>query len=322
MFVRTPYIIIILVTFIACGQELSTERLRADEDPGVSETNPAPSSSTETTAEAEPNYEGVTIDQIFPITGRVSAIDDDGREKAAAFEVDGYVVKIEDYIPLYLERDAKTIFRFKRRESDGYWATLVGRSHLLGPASTQIFTVVSGPGGVCCTNYSIIDISSSDPREIFHSEDFGDFRNPMEVLDADGDGIYELVQFDSCFRYFMDDCGSCSPEPRAYFKYDPRRKQYFPTPGIVQDFLKDGHRHSDEWLAEKSEQFKATGDVGIGQDIRRSALAHMVDLLYIGDETRAWTVFDTYIDDPKDEIRREIKSRLKGCKFYQAMRKR
>jgi hypothetical protein len=247
--------------------------------------------------------------------------DDDGTEKEAAFEAEGYVVKILHYVPRTLERNGQQVFKFKKREDGGYWATLIGSSRLLGPNSSQIFTAVSGPGGVCCTNYSIIDISSSDPRQIYHSEDFGDFRNPMEVFDADGDGIYELVQFDSCFRYFMDDCGSCSPQPRAYFKYDLRRKQYFPAVGIVQDFVEKGHRDSDKWIAEKSQEFKATGDGGLGEDVRRSALAHMVDLLYIGEERRAWAVFDTYVDDPNGETRREIKKRLEGCKFYQAMRK-
>ena len=27
-----------------------------------------------------------------------------------------------------------------------------------------------------------------------------------EIFDEDGDGVYELVQFDSCLRYFKDDC--------------------------------------------------------------------------------------------------------------------
>ena len=318
MIVRIPYIVVILVTFIACGQELSTERLPpVDESESIIEFSPTPE-----VAEAEPRYEGVTIDQIFPITGGVSAIDDDGRERTASFEVDGYVVKIEDYVPLRLEHDGKTVFKFKQRESDGYWATLVGRSHLLGPDSKQIFTVVSGPGGVCCTNYSIIDISTSIPREIYHSEDFGGFRDPMEVFDADGDGIYELVQFDSCFRYFRDDCGSCSPEPRAYFKYDPRRKQYRPASGLMQDFVREAYQESEKELAEKSEALKRSGEIRYALDFHRSALAHVVGLLYIGEEKRAWAVFDTYVDDSKGDIRREIKKRLDGCKFYQAIRQR
>ena len=45
----------------------------------------------------------------------------------------------------------------------------------------------------------------------------------------------------------------------------------------------------------------------------------MVDLLFIGEEKNAWSVFDKYIDD--GETRREINKRLAGCKYYQALRR-
>lgn len=269
----------------------------------------------------EGTYDGRTIDEIFPITGNISLIDDDGREEAATLEAGGYQVKIKDYVPQTLERAGSVLFRFRRRESGSYWATLTGTSRLLGQDSKEIYTIISGPGGVCCTNYSIVDVSHGRPKSIYDSEDFGSFRDPMEIFDADGDGVYELMQFDSCFRHFMEDCGSCSPEPRAYFRYDGTRMKYVPAAGIAQDFVRAGNRNSENWLTEKYDEYRHSKDLSLGTDIRRSALAHMVDLLFIGEELRAWQVFDKYIDDPDGKTRREVRKRLAACKFYQELKR-
>lgn len=60
----------------------------------------------------------------------------------------------------------------------------------------------------------------------------------MEIADVDSDGVYELFHFDSCFRYFMGDCGTCLPEPKVGYKYDKDRKQYLPNGTVKQDFEK------------------------------------------------------------------------------------
>lgn len=264
-------------------------------------------------------YPGKTIDQIFPITGHISLIDENGRDARASLSAGDYTVRVKDYVPQTLERDGM-LYKYKRRERGGYWATLVGISHLRGQNSTEVYSVVSGPGGVCCTNYSIVDVSIGRPKSIYHSEDFGSFREPMEIFDADGDGVYELMQWDSCFRYFENDCGSCSPQPRAYFKYDKIRSRYLPIAGIVQDFVKESHKQSDKWLEEKYNEIKHSGESSLSFELRRSALAYTVDLLYVGEERRAWKTFEKYVDDPKGETKREIKKRLADCKFYQLLK--
>lgn len=314
-------IFILFILTVGCGQESLTVENAITDMPVALANTITPSPTPETALEAESKYLGTGIDQAFPSIAHISAIDDNGREKESSFEVAGYLVKVEDYVPRTLELDGRAVFKFKDREAGGYWGTLVGSSQLRGSGSSEIYTVVSGPGGVCCTNYSIVDISSERPKSIFHSEDFGGFREPMEIFDAEGDGIYELMQFDSCFRYFMDDCGSCSPAPRAYFKYDEAKGEYLPIAGIAQEFVLQGHQRSEKWLAEKSLELMRTGDVGLSLDIRRSALAHMVDLLFIGEEQKAWRVFEKYIDDPDGTTRREIKRRLGSCKFYRALKR-
>ncbi len=49
----------------------------------------------------------------------------------------------------------------------------------------------------------------------------------------------------------------------------------------------------------------------------------MVDLIYFGEEKRAWEIFDKYYpkDYQKEENRKEIKSILRQSKFYQALKR-
>jgi hypothetical protein len=309
-----------LAIMCSCGVERNTDTvLQNDSVRTVTEQTgeePTPSATPESV-----KYPGVTIDEVFPISAHFSLIDDDGREPEMNVDAAGYSIKIKDYVPRTLWKDGKRIFDFKRREPGGYWGTLVGVSHLTGPKKTEIYTVISGPAAVCCTNYSIVDVSTPQPKNIYHSEDFGSFRNPMEIFDADGDGVYELLQFDSCFRYFMDDCGSCSPEPRAYFKYDRVREQYLPAKGIRQDFVNEDMARTAKWIDDKFQEFQQTGDLTTKLDLHRSVLSYVVDLFHIGEERKAWEIFDKYGDDADGKIRREMRKRLSQCKFYQALHK-
>lgn len=209
-----------------------------------------------------------------------------------------------------------------RAASDDYWSSLVGESHLLGANSNQIYIVATGPGAVCCTNYWIVDTTSTDPHLIFRSEDFGDFRGPIEIADDNKDGIYELAQFDSCMRYFRDDCGSCSPEPRAYFAYDQKRKRYKPTKGIQQAFVKADFSDEEKSLETKHREFRQTKDIVVQNDLRHLLLGHIAELLHIGGDAKAWSYFTRFNDIVDAEDRREMKRRLSHCKFYKILHAR
>ncbi len=264
----------------------------------------------------EAKYPGASMASVFPVVSSISTIDDNGADEYAELTADDYSVKVKHYLPMSLSKNGQDIFKFRGREIGGYWATGMGISALTGPAAKEVYVVVSGPAAVCCTNYSIIDVSSAKPKSIFHSEEFGSFRDPMEVFDAEGDGVYEIMQFDTCFRYFMDDCGSCTPQPRAYFKFDPRSQRYLPAIGVLQDFVRTDLESTENWIAERSEELKQTGDLKSDVDFRRTVLSHVADLLHIGERSRAWRIFDNYYDDPNQAARNEIKARLAACKFY------
>ncbi len=273
--------------------------------------------------EAMKNYPGRTIDQIFPIIESHDFMEEDFKQKTYTVNAEGFQVGINNFTPKTISKNGKHLFKFITLTPREYSSNLVGISHLLGKNSKQIYVVANGPGGVCCTNYWITDVSSGTPRNIYRSEDFGSFRDPMEIFDSDGDGIYELMQWDSAFRYFMDDCGSCSPEPRAIFKYDKKTQTYLPAKGVQQDFVKEGFLKTEKWLAETFEKLKTSDDPGEELNFHRSLLAHIVDLFYLGEERKAWKTFDKYFsnDSHTKKIRDEIKSRLRQSKFYQALEK-
>ena len=271
----------------------------------------------------EESYSGVTIDQKFPLIEYHYFMEGDFKNKTYSVNAEDFQVTINNFAPQSISKNGKNIFKFKTLSPKDYWASLVGVAHLLGENSKQIYVTASGPGGVCCTNYWIVDISHGTPRNIFRGEDFGGFRNPMEIFDADGDGIYELVQFDSAFRYFMDDCGSCSPEPRAVFKYDKKSGEYLPAKSIQQDFIKEYFVETEKQLAETFEKLSINEDVSERLDFQRSNLSYIVDLFYLGDERKAWKAFDKYYFGyaNKEKIRSEIKNRLRSSKFYQSLKK-
>ena len=302
----------------ACSFERSQSTIQTDPQISFEARSPEP---IETPTESKPTYPGLTIDQVFPVLHRASFEEGIAKPRELEYDLDGLTIHTKDYVPLTLEKKGEALFRFPGRGLGGYWATLVGISHLRGPDSKEIYVTASGPGGVCCTNYSIVDISSHEPRAIYHSEDFGSFRDAMEIFDFDGDGVYELVQFDSCLRYFRDDCGSCSPEPCVYFKYSNELGRYSPAKGIVQDFIRDGYARSEKWIDEKYSEWRLSKDPGSQVDLRRSMLAHVADLLHVGEEHKAWSLFRRYSEvlDANDE--RALRSRLSKCKAYKALKR-
>lgn len=314
------------IFFISCGSSPIEISKQENDLPIQSKTileNTNSNSVNPNSEETKTEYPGITIDEKFPVTENRIFTENKNDEKMHISSIDDYEIIFRTFTPKTINKNGKTIFKFKTLYNEGYWANLTGVAQLLGENSKQIYVTASGTGGVCCTNYWITDVSNGTPKDIFRSEDYGGFRNPMEIFDGDGDGIYELVQFDSAFRYFMDDCGSCSPEPRAVFRYNEKAGKYLPAKNIQQDFVKESLLKTEKWLAETNEKLTIKNDPGEAIDFNRTLLAHIVDLIYSGNETKAWKMFDYYYADysEKEKISAEIKKRLRQSKFYQALKK-
>lgn len=280
----------------------------------------APEQPVEPTATPSPDeYPGKTIDQFFGVIKDYDFQDPELKTKPFKVSASGFDVVISRNAPVAIKRGNKTLLRFHANSRGQYWSGLVGTSHLLGPNSTQIYIVATGPGAVCCTNYWIADVTNGHPREIFRSELHGDFRDAMEIFDADGDGVYELVQFDSCFRYFRDDCGSCSPEPRVYFKYDRVRKQYLPAAGVQEDFSQVAIAKTLQSIKQRYADSSPEDPIRNEWEMRSDVLEYVADLFHLGRTAEAWHAFNKYDGDKQD--REEIIQRLKSCKFNNELRR-
>ncbi|MEK7854650.1 MAG: hypothetical protein AAB288_01055, partial [Acidobacteriota bacterium] len=154
----------------------------------IAQESPSPEPETKSDS-LQSEYPGKTIDQVFPIVEGHDLQDLEYKDKTFNVSAAGYEVEISRYKPQFLKKDSRRVLKFQV-PFDAYWSNLVGVSKLLGPDSQQIYVVATGPGAVCCTNHWVVDITSGNPKIIFRSQDFGSFRQPMEVFDANKDGIY------------------------------------------------------------------------------------------------------------------------------------
>ncbi len=329
------FLTFVLLTFAANCAVRQTETVRLESSlpmPTASETPVSNSENKVEETEDNPEYLGISIDQEFPVIAHHNFMEEEFKEKTYTVDAEDFQITTKNFAPKTISKNSKVIFNFKTLSPNDYSSSIIGISQLLGKNSKEIYVVATGPGGVCCTNYWITDVSGKTPRSIFRSEDYGGFRDWMEVFDADGDGVYEIMQWDSAFRYFLDDCGACSPEPRAIFKYDKKLGEYVPAKNIQQDFVKERFLETEKWILESFEKlnrFERSKETEnqeyktLKLDYNRRFLDHVVDILYLGDDKKAWKIFDKYYNgyNEKEKVRAEIKNRLRQSKFYQALKK-
>lgn len=311
-------LVIFCLSLLSCGQhdKIAENLNKATNSDGNS------SIDSEQVGEPTSSYPGVTIDQKFGIIEYRHFLESDLMGRVSTFSAGGFEIEFKGFAPQQITRKGKTALRIKKRESE-YTSLTVGTASLTGDDSKQIF-ILTHTGAVCCSSFWLIDISNGKPSTIFQSEDYDYYRGGMEIFDANHDGIYELSLFDSSFRYILDDCGSCSPEPRAVFKYDKKKRKYLPSTGIQQEFVLESFREREQWFAETFEKMKDQQNLNERYNFHRGVRAFTVDLLYFGDERRAWRVFDKYypLEHGKKDNRAEIKKIFNSTKFHLTLKAR
>ncbi len=320
-FYLLPLICILIASCSNTSDQRGPDVTRADASLMYEATPEAINDVASSASDPQEEYPGRSIDQIFPILDEFDFGDEQRRGRSYSIFQAGYEIKVQGFSPRSISKNGRAVLQLKTKaKAEDYWSLLVGRSKLIGPGSDQLYIVSTGPGGPCCTNYWIVDISKGVPRLIFRSEEFGSFRDAMELFDADGDGIHELVQFDSCFRYFMDNCGSCSPEPRAMFKYNEELGVYRPARGILQDFARVGLGEWERRIASRNTELDQTNEANARFDQNSETLGLVAQLFHTGEDKKAWRVFRKYHGrDPQVEA--EILHRLNSCKFIKALRR-
>lgn len=136
-------------------------------------------------------------------------------------------------------------------------------------------------------------------RVLYHSTDFG-FWGGMQVMDIDGDGIYELSTRVTTYYMFADLPMAASPEVFALLKYDHRTKKYVPANYLFQDEALKGIKEDLASLPSKS-----------GIDYRQQVLNILLANLYAGKEREGGEFFDKEYSKPdKAELKRKIKQKL------------
>lgn len=282
----------------------------------------SPTPTPEPDPSPDETYPGVDISDEFPQLEYGSTLEPNRLETKRSGQ---HVVKVGrarlsfvDYTPTSVSIGNNSA-EIQTRHPGEYWGYAVGKGDFLGKGSEVVYIYIDGPGVVCCNQTILIDVSRPIPRVIFRSEDDGGFKWGTEIFDAEGDGVFELVKWDTSFRYFMDDCGSCSPEPKAVFKYDKRLGKYIPAKGLRQDFEAENLKQDEERIKKQFALWKS-GSPEMSYDLGRSVKAHVVDLLWTGEEEKAWQFFELYAPFDKDEVKKAMKAQLRSCDYYQAIR--
>lgn len=295
-------------------------RTRGEETDAASTPMPTPDATADS-AHQEKAYPGRRIDEVFPLIAKHDFSESEFESKRYSVAVDQLRVNVQDFAPKSISRNSQTLMRFQTGPNTEYNSNWVGRSHLLGKRSTEIY-VFAANGGICCGEDWIVDITRGRPRVIFHSDDWGYFYGGLEVFDADGDGIYEIVDSDASFRYVANLLGVSSPQPRAVFKYDRQSRRYVPAPELQQDFVKQGMAENERWLREKYRKLKTEPETYPEQFII-NLISQVVDLFFQSKERQAWALLKRYCPpDQLKSIRAELREKVRRSPYLQAIKRR
>jgi hypothetical protein len=275
----------------------------------VSTRVPTPDATADS-AQLEKPYPGRRNDEVFPSIAEHSFSEPEFEGKRYSVVMDKLRVNIQNFAPKSISRNNQTLMRFQTGSNANYNSNRVGKSHLLGSHSNEIY-VGANNGGICCGEDWIVDITNGKPRIIFHSDDWGYFYGGLEVFDADGDGIYEIVDFDASFRYVASLLGVSSPQPRAVFKYDRRLRRYVPAPELQQGFVKQGMAENEKWIRRRYLKLKSEPEAYPEQFII-NLISQVVDLFFQGKERQAWNMLNRYCPPDKlNSIRAELRERVR-----------
>jgi hypothetical protein len=279
----------------------------------------APEPAAEPTPKETP-YPGRELDQVFPFIAEHTFGEDALVGKPYSVAVDDLQVNFQNFAPKSISRNRQTLLRFNPDRGTEYISNWVGKSHLLGERSKEIY-VSAGNGGICCGEDWVADVTNGRPRIIFHRDEWGYFYGSLEIFDADGDGVYEIEDTDASFRYIAGLLGASSPQPRAVFKYDRRLRRYVPAPGLQQDFVKQSMAAGERWIIDASRGLD-TKPASTPEQFKVILISQVVDLLFQGKARQAWSRLNRYCArDELKSVRAELRGQVRKSPYLRAIRK-
>ena len=197
------------------------------------------------------------------------------------------------------------------REFDGTYggfgnATDFGLFTFLGGDAKQLAVSQTIPRG---GRHWVYDLEEN--RIVFDSSKWGVGREEFDVVDVNGDGVYEISMPLIVFYMFENMSMAETPLPEIVFKYDSSAKEYLPANPQFSDYVL--RRVSDD-----IERVKNGDEIGyLGR-----RLGVVLKYLYVGKDREAWEFFDNeYKRDDKEEVKARIKDELRKEKTYQFLLK-
>jgi hypothetical protein len=174
-------------------------------------------------------------------------------------------------------------------------------------------------GGAHCCEYNWVYSCDGGLKEVLNSHDYGTLGFMAEPEDLNGDGTCELLFQNLTFSYFHRCCYAASPANRIVLEYDTEVERY-----VVQNAKFKSHLVSMELdsieISPEFLELKA-GDnpdyVDPGGYYLGSILNEVIPFLYVGEEEKAWELFDkTYKLKDKEAIKRLVKQKLEEDPCY------
>lgn len=202
-----------------------------------------------------------------------------------------------------LRRDSKTIAVF-----DGVYhpmgnKTDFGMFDLLGKDQSQLVVEQSvWRGG----RQWVYDFSTTQPRLIFDSDDWGTGREDFRAIDLDADGKLEILKLITDFYELQDKFAiAFIPMPTVVFKYDERQKKYLPA--------------NPQYLTYILNDVPPPKSTANSNDIREQAriVRTLLDYVFAGQRDKGWTFYKrNYEGADKQILANRLRSILKHQPVY------
>jgi hypothetical protein len=161
------------------------------------------------------------------------------------------------------------------------------------------------------SRHLVLEINGSVIRKI----DVIDGLLSVELKDFNDDGIDEIAGLDKAYSYFGGDSFASSPIPLVVLSFDKNQGKFVPDKELMSK-----RPFSRDKLKELSLKYRE--DTRWSKESRppTELFAAMLELIYSGNENRAWELFDASWPDvseiPKQQYRKSLEADMGKSPFY------
>jgi hypothetical protein len=215
-----------------------------------------------------------------------------------------------------IKKNGRVLAKFDSFRDGLMNATDIGLFPFLGGKRKQLMISQTLPR---TGRHWIVELAAN-PRILFDSGDYEVGREEAYAVDIEGDGIYEINLFATCFYGAFDQLAvAYTPLPIVVFRYDKQPGRYLPANHRYRDYLLQGIE--TEISALPTEISALPSSAGMLYLARR--LDVLLQFLYAGKEKEGWEFFDKAYSLPDaDKIKAIVKEELRKAPAYKFIRKR